>query len=145
MVKREDITPSVTLSIDQGQLCFIIAKAKEFDAQVPPDDPDSGSNPTDDNAIDVLNDSADDPTALELRGAVAGLNMDQRAELLALCWLGRGDYSAADWDEALREAQSTQDRNLANYLLGTPLLGDYLEEGYNQLGYSCEDFDLDRR
>jgi hypothetical protein len=30
------------------------------------------------------------------------------------------------------------------YLLGTPLLGDFLEEGLSTLGYSCEEFELER-
>ncbi len=144
MVKRADVSPVANLSIDPEQVCFIIAKAKAFDAMVPPDDPDSGSNPADDRSIDVLENYGDDPTVQELRGAIAALNMDTRTELLALCWLGRGDYTAQEWYEALKEAQATQDENLSDYLLGTPLLGDYIEEGYSQLGYSCAEYELDR-
>jgi Protein of unknown function (DUF3775) len=31
-----------------------------------------------------------------------------------------------------------------DYLTGTPLLADYLEEGLSQLGYSLEDFEIGR-
>ena len=78
----------------------------------------------------------------ELIGAIDALNADQRAELLALCWLGRGDFSSDAWSEALAQAQSTRDKHLPSYLVGTPLLGDFLEEGYSQLGYSCEAYEI---
>ncbi len=144
MSRRTDTDPAIELSIAAEQICFILVKAKEFDALVEPDDPESGSNPTDDREIDVLEDQADNPTLQELAGAISALNADQRSEVLALCWLGRGDYTAADWMEACREARAVQDEQLVQYLIGTPLLGDYLEEGYNQLGHSCEDYALGR-
>jgi hypothetical protein len=144
MSRRTTTDPTSELSITAEQICFIIVKAKEFDALVELDDPDSGSNPTDDRDIDVLEDQGDNPTLQELLGAISALNSDQRSEVLALCWLGRGDYTVADWLDALREARDVQDEQLAQYLIGTPLLGDYLEEGYNQLGHSCEDYALGR-
>ena len=56
-------------------------------------------------------------------------------------WLGRGDYDAASWPEARRQAGETVYANLTDYLVGTPLLGDYLEEGAAALGLSLEDFE----
>lgn len=67
-----------------------------------------------------------------------------RVELLALTWLGRGDYSKEDWREALKEARRIHDEKETDYLIGTPLLADYLEEGLSQLGYSIEDFEIGR-
>jgi hypothetical protein len=144
MAKRNEVAPSDAVSIEPAQICFIIVKAREFDAKVAPEDPKSGSNPTDDLGVGALEDSPGDPTLEELAGAIGALNSDQQVELLALCWLGRGDYTAAEWDQAMDEARATRDRNLVHYLVSTPLLGDYLEEGYNQLGYSCEDVELGR-
>jgi hypothetical protein len=136
--------PENAVSIDPEQVCFIIIKAKELDAKVEPDDPDSGSNPADDREIDVLEDFGDDPTFQELTEAIDALNDDQRAELLAMVWIGRGDFEPADWELALAEAAGTADASLASYLVGTPLLGELLEEGYSQLGYSCEEFEINR-
>jgi hypothetical protein len=34
------------------------------------------------------------------------------------------------------------DEKETQYLIGTPLLADYLEEGLSQLGYSLEDFEI---
>ena len=44
-----------------------------------------------------------------------------------------------DWSEAL-QARQTQTSTETAYLLGTPLLADYLEEGVSALGLSLEDF-----
>jgi len=56
-------------------------------------------------------------------------------------WLGRGDYDADSWSEALRPAAETDLANVTDYLVGTPLLGDYLEEAANALGLSLQDFE----
>ena len=125
-------------------LGYIIIKAREYDAEVPPVDPDSGSNPTDDAARDVLEASADNPTHQELVDAINSLNDAHRVELLALTWLGRGDYPKDEWRAALAEARRIHDKKETGYLVGTPLLGDYLEEALSQLGYSIEDYEIGR-
>jgi hypothetical protein len=61
--------------------------------------------------------------------------------LLALMWLGRGDYDADSWPEALREARDSTIASVTDYLVGTPLLGDFLEEGASALGLSLEGFE----
>ena len=68
----------------------------------------------------------------------------ERIELLALTWLGRGDYSKEEWRQALEEAGRIHDEKETDYLIGTPLLADYLEEGLSQLGYLLEDFEIGR-
>jgi len=130
------------LSISPERVFFIIVKAREFDEQVAPSDPESGSNPTDDRQIDVLEEEADNPVVQELQSAFEGLNVDEQLDLLALTWLGRGDFSS--FAEARREAEGLDEVHVARYLIGTPLLGDYLEEGLSQLGHSLEDFEVNR-
>ena len=132
------------LRISPEKVCFIAAKAREFDAKVAPEELDGGSNPTDDDGIAVLEDYADDPTEEELRAALSALNEDEREDLLALTWLGRGDYTSDQWDEALAAVRAMPDRHIAGYLLGTPTLADHLEEGLAQLGRSCAEFELGR-
>lgn len=126
------------------QLAFIIEKAREFDAETAPVDSDSGSNPSDDNDVAILEDTGDNPTGEELVDAIDLLNDDQKAELLALMWLGRGDFDAAEWRQALAQARQTRDAHATGYLVGTPLLADYLEEALAALGYSLEDFQKGR-
>jgi hypothetical protein len=127
------------LTIPLETLAYIIEKAREFDAEVP-SDAEEGSNAADDDERQILLDTPDNPTAQELRSALDGLNVDEREELLALLWLGRGDYDAGNWSEALKQARQTRTASETAYLLGTPLLADYLEEGVSALGLSLEDF-----
>jgi hypothetical protein len=120
---------SPTLDIATDKLAFIIEKAREFDVKVSDSDPDSGSNPSDDGNADILEDKAGDATSEELVGAIRELNEDERAELIALAWLGRGTYDIEEWDEAVSTARSEHGKRAAEYLIGLPLLGDYLEDG----------------
>jgi hypothetical protein len=130
----------LTLPIET--LAYIIAKAREFDAETPTVDEDSGSNPSDDDARDVLEDTADNPTYVELADAINSLSDLQKIELLALMWLGRGDFTKEEWPDALREAGRIHDEKETDYLIGTPLFADYLEEGLTRLGYTVEGFDI---
>ena len=94
------------LTIALDKLAYIIEKAREFDAEVPVDpDAVAGSDPADDDEREILLDTRDNPIAQELRDAIDGLNIDEREELLALMWLGRGDDDAGSWREALRQAR----------------------------------------
>jgi hypothetical protein len=132
------------LAILLEELAFIITKAREFDAETAPVDPEDGSNPSDDSDIAILDDTADNPTGEELADAIDLLNDDQKAELLALTWIGRGDFEASDWAPAIAQARDSLDDRVTEYLIGTPLLGDYLEEALASLGYSLEEFGMDR-
>jgi hypothetical protein len=131
-------------NISTETVCFIIVKAREFDVKVAPEELDEGSNPTDDDMQRILEDYADDPTYEELRSFLAAQSDDDLKELVALTWIGRGDYGADDWDEVLNEVPDVRERHTVAYLLGTPLLADYLEEGLSQFGLSCEEFELGR-
>jgi hypothetical protein len=127
------------LTIPLEKLVYIIEKAREFDAEVP-SDAEEGSNAADDDEREILLDTPENPTEQELRNAIDGLGIPERQELLALMWLGRGDYDAESWSEALQQARQTQSASETTYLLGTPLLSDYIEEGVSAVGLSLEDF-----
>lgn len=142
MVKTHIEGPSDELTISPEKAFFIIVKAREFDEQVAPTDPDSGSNPIDDGEVDVLEEEADNPVEQELRAALAVLNVDERLDLLALDWIGRGDFTS--FVDARKAAEDLSELHVARYLVGTPKLGDYIEEGLSQLGYSLEDFEVNR-
>ena len=130
------------LVIPLEKLAFIVVKAREFDAEVPVEpDAATGSDPADDDERQILFDTPDNPTEQELHDAIDGLGIPERQELLALMWLGRGDYDADSWPEALREAGESTIASVTDYLVGTPLLGDYLEEGASALGLSLDDFE----
>jgi len=124
---RKAQEPSLNLPLDK--VSFIIVKAREYDVKEEGADPDSGSNPIDDGQTDVLTNKQEDPVREELLGAIRSLNEDERLRLVALAWLGRGTYSKEEWREAIATARSEHSRRTAEYLLGLPLLGDYLEDG----------------
>jgi hypothetical protein len=56
------------LSISPEKVCFIVVKAREFDAKDMVTMPDEASGATDDAMMSVLEDHADDPVVAELRG-----------------------------------------------------------------------------
>ncbi|HLM13302.1 MAG TPA: DUF3775 domain-containing protein [Reyranella sp.] len=133
-----------TLTVSSESVCFIIVKAREFDAQDVVTDPDSGSNATDDGAASVLEAHPDDLTQKELVAFINALSEEEQADLVALLWLGRGDGTLEDWDDLRDEAQRQHNNRTAAYLLGEPLLSDHLEEGLSQFGLTCEDFEIGR-
>jgi Protein of unknown function (DUF3775) len=137
-----DIEPSLTISPEK--VCFIIIKAKEFDAKDEVTEEDPGSNPSDDKDAEVLEDHKDDPVLEELTSFINSLSEDEQIDLVALTWMGRDDYTVSDWPAVREEAARAHNDRTALYLLGTPLLGDFFEEGLSMLGYSCEEFEIGR-
>jgi hypothetical protein len=137
MPDDDEVENTPDLSISSEKVCYIIVKAREFDAKDVVADPDDGSNPTDDAMVSVLEDHRDDPVVQEIAAAIFAMTEDERVDLVTLTWLGRGDGSLEDWDELRAEAQRAHNNRTASYLLGIPLLPDYLEEGLAQFGHSC--------
>lgn len=77
-------------------------------------------------------------TLEEFRAVVDDLEPDQQMQLVALLWIGRGDYSSEDWDQALEDARDAWNPRTADYLISHPLLADDIEEGLRALGYDLE-------
>ena len=150
MQQRSDRTEETSdegespLTISPEKVCFIIIKAREFDAKDEVTEPDPGSNPSDDKDAAVLEEHEDDPVVEELTSLINSLSEDEQIDLVALTWLGRDDYSADDWPTVRQEAARAHNQRTADYLLGTPLVADFLEEGLSMLGYSCEEFEIER-
>jgi hypothetical protein len=130
---------TATLSISPEKVCYIIVKARQFEAKDVVADADSGSNAADDKMVDVLEDQPDDPVYEELTEFIGALDEDEQADLVALTWLGRGDAGIEEWSDLRSEAARSRSERTAAYLLGLPLLSDHLEEGLSQFGRSCED------
>ena len=129
----------VGLKLPVSTICYIIEKAREFDVKTASSDPDA--DPVDDDDVDaaVLEDRPSDPVEDELRSIIADLNDSGQVDLVALMWLGRGD-GPDDFDEAREMAEDAANDRTADYLLGTPMLADYLEEGLAELGIDCSDW-----
>ncbi|WP_315706382.1 MULTISPECIES: DUF3775 domain-containing protein [unclassified Bradyrhizobium] len=122
------------LTISPEKVAFLIEKAREFDVKEDASDPESGSNAADDDMVDVLEDTPDDPVVREITGFINALTEDEQTDLVALMRLGRGDGDIEDWDDLRAEAAGQRDRHTARYLLGEPMLGDLLAEGLAAFG-----------
>lgn len=75
----------------------------------------------------------DDLTEEELISLLEDLNVDEAAELVAITWIGRGDYEAADLETAIEEARARALGPTARYLARMSFLADYLEAGLDAL------------
>jgi uncharacterized protein DUF3775 len=124
------------LEISTDKIGFVILKAREMAAKVAAWDDGATS---DHDAESILEDFSDDATQAELKEFIRDLNEDEQANLVALAWVGRGSFAPEEFDEALATARAERNNRTADYLLGMPLLPDYLEEGLDRLGYSVED------
>jgi hypothetical protein len=124
-------------------VCYIINRAREVLADLDPLDDEPGHHAADDVVRDELpeeDDGAVDNADLDdLKAFIDSLNEDEQADLVALTWIGRGTYTAEDWDEAVEVAHEEHPKRVARYLLSQPLLADELEEGLSEMGLSCED------
>lgn len=89
---------------------------------------------TDTHAHDgLVEEENDNLSEEELRELIEDLNVDELAELVAIAWIGRGDFDAGDFEQAVDEARDRAVRSTAKYLIGMPLLADYLEAGLDAL------------
>jgi hypothetical protein len=134
--------PDWDLSIDPETVRLFVLKARAIGAGVKDDYTAGGDHEIelDDQSRDahhhdgLAEEESDDLTGEELRELIADLNVDETAELIALMWLGRGDYERSEWKAAVEEARLRDRRKAAKYLLGMPLLAELLEEGLETLG-----------
>jgi hypothetical protein len=134
-----------TLAISTEKICFVVLKAREFDVKDADTSSDEdGSNPVDDRMVEVLENRPDDPVDQEIVAFIEAMSEDEQVDLMTLTWLGRGDGGLEDWDDLRAEAARVHDRRTASYLLGIPLLPDFLEEALAAFGRSCEEFEEDR-
>jgi hypothetical protein len=130
------------LTIAPDVVRLIIEKARSVSAAVNEDYEDGAEHEVelDNNAHDshhhdgLAEEETENLTEQELRQLVRGLNVDEAAELIALTWIGRGDYDAAEFADAVNEARQRNYKSTSRYLLGMPMLGDWLEEGLEAIG-----------
>jgi hypothetical protein len=135
--------PLIDLPINVDTVCHVVVKARQFDVKEGVVEPDNGGNQVDDIFRSVLEDTPDDPTYAELRAFIRALSSDDRCALIALMWIGRGDYGRAEWNDAVDLARREHEEHAADYLLGTALLPDLLEEGLAAFDETCTAFERD--
>jgi hypothetical protein len=131
-------------TINTDKVCFIAVKARELESEDEGVDADA-SNATDDGFVSVLTDDAFETVRTEITSFIDAMDEEEQIELVALAWVGRGDFSSDDWDTALAEARTRREGPTAAYLLGMPLLAAYLENGLGEFGESCALLAADRQ
>ena len=123
-------TPPRRLRLSCDDAFFILLRAREFDdgislADLIVHDPEA-AQPADD----------DDEIEAELAAAVGALDDDALTDLVALIWIGRGDFAADEWTQARRAAVEFGRERAPDYVAGLPLVSDYLEQGLSAFGHT---------
>ena len=127
------------LNINPEIVCQLIDRAREFQAQEGVTLPSEPIDAESDWSMGMISAHEEDLTYQDAAAAIDDLEPDQQIELVALMWIGRGDFDASEWETALAEAEERHTSRTAAYLMSTPMVADYLREGLAELGYGCED------
>jgi hypothetical protein len=129
--------------INTEKVCYVVAKARKLESEDEGVESDA-SNPSDDKFVSVLTDDAYGSVRAELTGFIDAMDEDEQCELIAISWIGRGDFTSEEWKLAIDDARTRRRRAASAYLLGNPLLAAHLESGLAEFGESCERFADDR-
>lgn len=127
------------VELNRETIQFLIDTAHEFHTREDVTFDEEPVSPSEDWSRQVSADYGGDPYYEELKNAIDDLEPDQQVSLVALMWVGRGDFSAEEWHEALAQAEDSWTEHTADYLIGTALLADYLDEGLSQLESANEE------
>jgi hypothetical protein len=126
------------LRINPDKVCQIIEAGRELAGRVAPTTGDRTTN-GDDSPLHFIEQDVDDPTRQQIVEMIAGMNVEEQVDLLALIYLGRGDFGLDEWDDALEEARTRIDDADADFMIGDVALPGYLGEALDAFGKSCPD------
>ncbi len=127
------------LQISPRRVAHVIIRAREIDAKVGTWDRPGDSVDAD----TILESRRGDATEAELRAFIRRLNDDEKASLVAIMWIGRETFEAEELQEAIDTARAEATTPTEDYLLGVPLLSDYLEDGLEKLGIDVTEVEED--
>lgn len=134
------------LTLNPATAIRVVTILRDFDADIESTDNDTGDARHEDldaedlERIEASADDHDDPRLSELEALVTSLSIDAERDLVALMWLGRGDFTADEWAAGRKSARERVQGGTAQYLTETPLTPDYIEEGLTALGYDIADY-----
>lgn len=130
---RDEDEPEVDLGISLEAVATVIDHARAVQSA------DADAEPYDDEEPDTRDDAAD---RAALAAFIDELAEEEQASLIALAWVGRGDYEPEDWAEARRlAAERGAGRDTAVYLLNMDMVGDLLAEGLAAFGIAEEEIE----
>ncbi len=124
------------LTINSDYMRRIIEKMRAIMGREGSVMPDLGGNASDDERPLTLQEGPGDMLAQELVEEITALDVDHKHELVALMWVGRGDFGPQEWQEALELAEDRHTGSTARYLLSHPRVADQIANGLEELGFS---------
>ncbi|MFK7792872.1 MAG: DUF3775 domain-containing protein [Devosiaceae bacterium] len=134
---------TIDLALDPATIRIFIGKAKAVAADLDMENLDQTADTIEFDA-ERLEDShhhdglaeeeAEDLTGEELKELIDDLNTDEAAALVAIAWIGRGDFEASDFANVVEEASARAEGATSSYLMGMPLLAEHWEAGLDALG-----------
>jgi len=130
------------LRISTEKVCDLIEMAREVAGKVPPTTGDNTTTGDDSELVTIEEPEGigedEDSRRREIVEFIAGLNVEEQTDLLALIIVGRGDYDAGEWDDAVAEAESRIAARDPDYMIGDAALPQYLGDGLEALGRACD-------
>ena len=130
------------LRISTEKVCAFIEMAREVAGKVPPTTGDDTTTGDDSELVTIEEPEGigedEDARRSEMVEFVAGLNVEEQTDLLALIMLGRGDYDSEEWDDAVAEAEDRIADRDPDYMIGDAALPEYLGDGLEALGRTCD-------
>jgi hypothetical protein len=130
---RDEDEPEVDLGISLEAVATVIDHARAVQSA------DADAEPYDDEEPDTRDEGAERDA---LAAFIDELAEEEQASLIALAWVGRGDFEPEDWAEARRlAAERGVGRDTAAYLLNMDMVGDLLAEGLAAFGIAEEEIE----
>lgn len=126
-------------NLNNDIVCHIISRAREIEIEGDLYLPGDPASPQTEDEKDVLAEDKDDLTLQELKDVINDLEPDQQKELIALLFIGTGDFEKEQWADALKAAHDVPPQSRADYLISKPMLSEFLTEGLSKFGYSCDE------
>lgn len=122
------------LEINPDYLQMLMLKIRGLMAKEQGEDEPSGSDAVDDDNAEILEELPGDLSREEVVEEIQGLSAREKAELVALMWLGRGDAEPEEWSDLVQQAMERAETPTENYLLDHPHVTDHWAEALEQLG-----------
>jgi hypothetical protein len=126
------------LRISSEKVCALIEAGRELAGKVPSTAGDRTTTGDDSKLVTLEEYPGYDDRRQQTVEFIAGLNVDEQTDLLALIWLGRGDYGIEEWDDALTEAEARIAARDPDYMIGDAALPEYLGDALEAFGMTCE-------
>ena len=130
------------LRISTEKVCALIEAAREVAGKVPSTAGDKTTTGDDSELVTIEDPEGigedEDARRREMVDFIAGLNVEEQTDLLALILVGRGDYDTEEWDDAVAEAESRIAARDPDYMIGDAALPEYLGDGLEALGRPCD-------